>query len=81
MREIRIKRSLYFRKYTCAYVIIRSLSLSQSKHPMIHFFRRRLFRTNPHNEKNKSRDEMKNPIVFQEEEEEEEKEGPHKKKV
>jgi len=48
---------------------------------MIHFFRRRLFRTNPHNEKNKSRDEMKNPIVFQEEEEEEEKEGTHKKKV
>lgn len=28
IREIRIKRSLYFRKYACAYVIIRSLSLS-----------------------------------------------------
>ena len=27
MREIRIKRSLYFRKYVCAY-ILRSLSLS-----------------------------------------------------
>lgn len=47
---------------------------------MIHFFRRRLFRTNPHNE-NKSRDEMKNPIVFQEEEEEEEKEGTQKKSL